>query len=444
MEFPRERYVQKLVDRIDIGLIKIITGARRVGKSYLMNKLFYRHLTESGVDESKIIRFSFDSDDDIDLLDPYLPGEDTKIIQKGGGYLVNSRKFRAFIKDRANGREGMFYLLDEVQLLEDFVGTLNGLLRNTDDNIYVTGSNSKFLSSDISTEFRGRGLVLHVLPLTFSEYLNGTGLPRDAAWGDYIETGGIPIVATMGSREERRDYLKALCEEIYLKDIIARNNVRNSSSLSDVLDITASMIGSLVNPTRIADTFGTVLGKDVTDDTVSDYIGYFEDAFLLSKVKRYDVKGRKYIGTPYKLYFEDIGVRNARLNFRQIEETHIMENIIYNELRYRGFDVDIGQVIVNERTDRVDVNGRSCYSKKHLEVDFIANSGDRRYYIQSVLSIHDPKKKEAEEKPLLNTGDSFTKILITRNGLHPFRDDNGVLTVDLFDFLTDGNFFEKI
>ena len=437
MEFRRDRYVRKLIERRGNGLIKIITGVRRAGKSYLMNILFRRSLKESGVDDSKIISFAFDSDDDLDLLEQYYPDEVTKIPQKGGGYVVNSKKFRAFIRERAEGKDGMLFLLDEVQMLEDFVTTLNGLLRYHDSDTYVTGSNSRFLSSDISTEFRGRGSVVHVFPLTFSEYLSGTDLSPEDAWKDYIETGGIPIVARMGSREERMEYLRSLCEETYLKDIVSHNSVRNSTALSDLFDVTASMIGSSVNPKRIADTFGTVMNKDITDDTVADYIGYFEDAFLLSKVKRYDVKGRKYIGTPYKIYFEDIGIRNARLNFRQMEETHIMENIIYNELRYRGFNVDAGQVDVNERTGRIDINGRPIYSKKHLEVDFIATAGDRKYYIQSDLSVDDPDKRANEERPFINIDDSFTKIIVTKNRLNAFRDEKGVLTMDLFEFLTD-------
>ncbi len=301
-----------------------------------MNVLFRRRLLESGVDESKILCFAFDSDDDLDQLDPFLPEEKTKLWQKGGGYLVDSRKFRAFVREWARKRSGLYLLLDEVQLLEGFVGTLNGFLKNDDFDVYVTGFNSRFLSSDISTEFRGRGTVVHVLPLSFFEYSEGRRSPPERIWRDYIETGGIPIVARMGSREERADYLRLFCEETYLKDVVSRNHVRNTAALSDTLDIVASSIGSLVNPKRIADTFRTVLKKEVTDDTVSDYVRFFEEAFILSKVNRYDIKGRKYIGTPYKLYFEDMGIRNVRLNFRQMEETHLMENVLYNELRYRG------------------------------------------------------------------------------------------------------------
>ena len=435
MEYSRESYVRKLSGRIDNGLIKVITGSRRAGKSFLMNNLFYNSLLDMDVNEDDILRFAFDSDDDLDLLYSYLPEEETKIKQKDGSFLVNSRKFRAYVKDWTKNRTHLFLLLDEVQLLDGFIGTLNGFLGRGIYDIYVTGSNSRFLSSDIATEFRGRGSEIHVLPLSFSEYMEGTDDSPETAWKDYIETGGIPVVAKMRDRSERRTYLRNLCEQTYLKDVISRNHIRNTSALSDVLDVSASLIGSLVNPRRIANTFGTVLGKNITVDTVSDYIRYFEEAFLLSKARRYDVKGRMYIGTPYKIYFEDMGVRNARLNFRQIEETHIMENIIYNELRFRGFNVDIGAVNVNERSERIDRNGHPIYETKSLEVDFIATAGDNKYYIQSALSLDESTKTVQEKRPLRNIDDSFTKIVVTKNGPHTFRDEDGIVTMDLFDFL---------
>lgn len=439
MDYPRESYVRKLSGRIDNGLIKVITGSRRAGKSFLMNNLFYSCLLNMNVSESCILRFAFDSDDDLDLLDGYFPDEETKIKQKDGSYLVNSRKFRAYVRGWAKDRMHLFLLLDEVQLLDGFISTLNGFLGRGTYDIYVTGSNSRFLSSDIATEFRGRGSEIHVLPLSFSEYMEGTEDSPETAWRDYVETGGIPVVAKMKDRTERRTYLRDLCEQTYLKDVISRNRIRNTSALSDVLDISASLIGSLVNPRRIANTFGTVLNKNITADTVSDYIRFFEEAFLLSKARRYDVKGRMYIGTPYKLYFEDVGVRNARLNFRQIEEPHIMENIIYNELRFRGFNVDIGVVSVNEKSEKEDRNGHPIYEAKALEVDFIATAGDSKYYIQSALSLDESAKEIQEKKPLRNIDDSFTKIIITRNGLHTFQDDDGIVTMDLFDFLLNWN-----
>ncbi|MBO7410139.1 MAG: ATP-binding protein [Candidatus Methanomethylophilaceae archaeon] len=434
-EYPREAYVKKLLDRRGNELIKIIIGARRSGKSYIMNQLFYRRLIALGTDPDCILRFAFDSDDDLDLLDRYLPEEPTKIPQKRGGYLVNSRKFRAFVRDRVGDRSDMIFLLDEVQMLDGFAGTLNGLQRHPGYDIYVSGSNSRFLSSDIATEFRGRGSVIQVFPLTFSEFVAGNGQSPEDAWKDYIETGGIPIVAKMSSRQERMDYLKRLCEETYIKDIVNRNNLKDTAALSDTLDVIASDVGCLVNPARIADTFGTVLRKGISDDTVSDYIGYLEQAFLLDRAKQYDVKGRRYIGTPYKIYFDDLGVRNARLNFRQTEEPHLMENVIYNELRYRGFSVDVGRLDVNERSERKDRNGHYVYDRKSLEIDFVASAGDRRYYIQSALSMEDQKKRDGELKPLRIVDDSFTKIVITKNRLNPSWDDSGILTMDLFDFL---------
>ena len=434
MEYSRDRYVSKLLDGRGNGLIKVITGTRRAGKSYILNTLFYRRLVESGVDERNILRFAFDSDDDIDLLDHYFPEEPTRIEQNDGSYRIDSRKFRAFIKDWAHDGAG-YILLDEVQFLDNFVGTLNGLLRNGSNDVYVTGSNSRFLSSDIATEFRGRGLVIHVLPLSFSEYMECSDSSPEDAWRDYIETGGIPIVCRMRSREERIRYLETLCDELYLKDIVSRNNIRQRAMLSDVFDIIASTVSSPVNPKKISDTFCTVLGKKISDDTVSKYIGFMEEAFIISKAMRFDVKGRKYIGSQYKLYFEDVGIRNARLGFRQTEESHLMENIVYNELRYRGFNVDIGRVDVNERTDRIDVNGRPIYSVRALEVDFVARLGDMKYYIQCAVNMDSPDKAANEKRPFGPIDDSFTKMIITKNRLNPQRDEKGIITIDLFDFL---------
>ena len=444
MEYSRERYVEKLTERMGDGLVKVITGTKMAGKSYLMNELFYRRLLDSGIRTDEIIRFAFDSDDDIDLLEAYFPEDSTRIRQRNGQFLVNSKKFRAYIRDKADGKERMFIMLDEVQLLEDFVGTVNSLNRHQNYDIYVTGSNSKFLSTDIATEFRGRGSVIHVLPLAFSEYIRGSSDKIDELWRDYIETGGIPVVAKMRSREERMDYLRILCEETYLKDIISRNGIRNPGSLSDVFNILASTVGSPVNPNRIANTFRTVLGQDITADTVSNYMRYFEEAFVLSRAMKYDVKGRKYIGSPFKIYFEDVGIRNVRLNFRQMEESHLMENIIYNELRYRGFNVDVGSVDINERTDRIDSNGRSIYAKKCLEVDYIATFGNRKLYIQSALSMSDPEKALQEKRPLNSIDDSFTKIVITKDNLNPYRDEKGVIIMGLFDFLVDEHSLDRL
>ena len=434
MEYSRSTYLKRLIDRQRDGLIKVITGTRRAGKSYLMNELFFNYLLQSGVARDNIIKFAFDTDEDIDLLDSYYPEEQTRIKQNNG-YIVNSKKFRAYVKDRTDETGDYYFLLDEVQLLENFAGTLNGFLRHKNYDVYATGSNSRFLSSDIATEFKGRSSEVHVLPLSFSEYTEGSKDSISEAWKNYIITGGIPIVAKMSSEEEKSDYLKKLCEETYLKDIIVRNKIRKTAELSDTFSILASMIGTPLNVSKIANTFKSVENKAITDDTIGKFVDYFKDAFILSKAQKYNIKGRKYIGTQYKLFFEDIGVRNARLNFRQVEETHIMENILYNELRYRGYNVDIGEVEVSEKTDRVDVNGKAIYAQKSLEVDFIATKGDSKYYIQSALSMNDTAKAFQEKRSLYYIDDSFKKIVITKNGLKPSYDDEGVLTIDLFDFL---------
>ncbi len=442
MEYSRERYMKRLIDRKENGLIKVITGVRRAGKSYLMNELYYKYLLNTGVPSTNIIRFAFDSDEDIDLLESYFPEEATKIRQNQDVFHVNARKFRAYMKDRTNDTDQYYLLLDEVQLLDNFAGTLNGLLRHTNYDMYVTGSNSKFLSSDIATEFKGRGTIVHVLPLAFSEYMQGTDVSPEMAWREYVVTGGIPLVAQMRSKEEKISYLKSLCDETYLKDIIIHNRIKKTVELGDTFDILASMTGSLVNAGKIADTFRSVLKKGITVDTVSNYIDYFQDAFVVSKAKKYNIKGRKYIGSPFKLYFEDMGVRNARLNFRQIEESHIMENILYNELRFRGFHVDVGELDISEKTDRRDVNGKYIYAQKKLEVDFIISKGSQKCYIQSALLMESNEKQNQEKRSLYGIDDSFKKIVVTKNGLNPTYDEEGVLTVDLFDFLLDDTILE--
>ena len=435
MEFGREKYVKQLLEREHNGLIKVITGMRRSGKSFLMNELLYRALMEKGISEGQIIRFAFDMDEDIDLLEAYFPDEPTRVLNERHEYVINSRKFRAFIRDHTPDTVPYYLLLDEVQLLEGFTGTLNGFLRHRNLDVYVTGSNSRFLSSDIATEFKGRGSVIHVFPLTFREYCTGLHLEPAHAWPDYLETGGLPLVALMKTRNERMDYLRNLSEETYLKDIIQHHHIRKTTELGETLDMIASSIGSPVNVLRLTNTFKSVTKKEISDDTISSFIDYFEDSFLISKAQRYDVRGRKYIGALNKLYFEDVGVRNARLNFRQVEETHLMENILYNELRYRGYNVDVGEVGIREKTDRKDANGKPIYTQKTLEVDFVASNGISKYYIQSALSLHDEEKESQEKKPLYRIDDSFTKLIVTKNGLHTRRDEKGVIIVDLFHFL---------
>lgn len=435
MEFSRNLYVQRLLERRKNGLIKIITGTRRAGKSYLMNTLFYRCLQNHGFSKEHIIRFAFDIDEDLDMLEAYAPGEPVRIKDENGNEKVNAKKFRAWINEITNDNAEYILLLDEVQELDHFVNTLNGFLRHENFDVYVSGSNSKFLSSDIATEFRGRGSVVHVLPLSFREYCDGLGFTAEEAWKEYIVTGGIPLVAAMQTEEEKYSYLKSLCEETYLKDIIRHNKVRAAAKLGDTFNVLASSIGSPVNPKKIADTFRSVTQSAIDPETVTAYLGYFEDAFLVSKAAKYNIKGRSYINSPFKVYFEDTGIRNARLNFRQIEEPHLMENILYNELRYRGYAVDVGEMDIREKTDRRDRNNKYIYEKKALEVDFIASIGEKKIYLQSALVMTDADKQIQEKKSLYYIDDSFRKIVVTKNGLKPSQDEKGVITVDLYDFL---------
>lgn len=347
--------------------------------------MFYQFLLSEGVSKERIIRFAFDSDEDIDRLDAFANGEPVKIGDRENGYVINAKVFRRYISSLINENEQFYLFLDEVQLLDNFVGTLNSYLRHHNLDLYATGSNSRFLSADIATEFKGRSCELHVQPLTFSEYVNGTGQEVRQAWANYIVTGGIPLVASMGDEQQQIQYLKNLTAETYLKDIIQRNRVRKKQELSDTFDILASVIGSPVNPSKIANTFTSLGHSEITAETVDRFIDHFCEAFIIRRVAKYNIKGRKYIDSPFKIYFEDIGVRNARLNFRQIEETHIMENIIYNELRYRGFNVDVGEMNISEATGRKDKNGHAIYAQKSLEVDFIATLGSKSegYYINT-------------------------------------------------------------
>ena len=444
MVFSRDAYLKKLIERQNNGLIKIITGARRAGKSYLMNELYYHHLISSGTDERHIIRFAFDSDEDIDLLEDFLPELPTRIPVPGKKNLtlINARKFRAWLSSATNDTDMFYLLLDEVQLLENFVGTMNSLLRHSNFDICITGSNSRFLSKDIATEFKGRGSEIHVLPLTFAEYISGFSGTQEEAWRSYLETGGLPVVAQMRTRDEQIDYLRNLCDEVYLKDIVERNGLRNDAVLADLFSVLSSCIGSGINPTIIANTFQSVLHKKVTDDTMNSYLRCLEDAYVVSKADKYEISGRKYISAPYKVYFEDIGVRNARLNFKRIEEGHLLENIIYNELRSRGFSVSVGQLNVNEMTDRISASGKKIYKQKALEVDFVAVRGNQQYYLQVCLHMDDDQTVYRESRPLTAIRDSFQKIIITKDGLRPRRDEQGIIIMDVFDFLLNPNLQE--
>ena len=439
MYFDRKVYLDQLIRKKHNSLVKVITGARRSGKSYLMNNIFYKSLLNEGIKEKNIIRFSFDNDEHIDLLDDFFPEEKTKINVGKDNYIINSKKFRAYIKSVTNDNEYFYLLLDEIQMLDSFVGTLNGFLSHSNFDIYVTGSNSQLLSSEIETKFRGRKSSIHLLPLSFSEFVTGANLSPESAWRKYIVTGGIPIIYQQ-DEEDREKYLLDLCYETYLKDIIGRKNIKDADNLSDLLGVLASCIGSGVSPSNLEKTFKLNKNIIMCDDTISNYINHFQDAFVISIAKKYNIKGKAYINTPYKVYFEDIGVRNAKTNFSQIEESHIMENIIYNELRYRGFNVSVGVIDVNEMTDRIDINGNHIYKKKSLEVDFIATKDSQKIYVQSCLNINDENTLNREKRSLYYIDDSFKKIIVTKNGLDPYYDSNGFLIVDIFDFLLNPKF----
>lgn len=435
MIFNRQRYIKKLNQLSWNGLVKIITGVRRAGKSFILNELFYNSLISQGVLQNNIIRFAFDADEDIDRLEPFANGEPVKIADKKLGYVINAKVFRRYIASQIDDSDKFYIFLDEVQLLDNFVGTLNSYLRHANLDIYVTGSNSRFLSSDIVTEFKGRSTEVHVQPLTFAEYMESSSKTVSESWADYIVTGGIPIVARMQNVEEQIKYLENLVKETYLKDVVQRNGVRKEQALSETLQVVASSIGAPVNPRKLSNTFISHGYGEITSETVSRFIDYYNDAFLVSKAQKYNIKGKKYIDSLFKIYFEDIGVRNALLNFRQIEESHIMENVIYNELRYRGYNVDIGEMNIAENTGRKDKNNHDIYAQKSLEIDFIATLGSEKYYIQSSLAMTTEEKSLQEKRSLYYIDNSFEKIVVTKNGLHATRDNRGVITMDLFDFL---------
>lgn len=394
------------------NLVKIVTGVRRCGKSFLLFKLFRNYLTEKGVDEQHIIELSLD-----DLRNKKLRNPET-LLEYIDSHLLNDKKTT-------------YIILDEVQLVQDFIEVLLSLLHTPFVDVYVSGSNSKFLSKDVVTEFRGRGDEIRVFPLSFSEFYSAVGGDKSEVWKEYYTYGGLPQILEFDSEKKKSDYLKNLYELTYMKDVQERNHLRNADGLFKVVQMLASCIGSPTNPKRISDTFKTVEKKAVTDKTILNYIECLKDAFLIEEALRYDVKGRKYIGTETKYYFEDIGLRNAILNFRQQEEPHIMENIIYNELKYRGFNVDVGFVETWE-------NKSSGKSFRHgLEVDFVVNKGAERIYIQSAFKLPTDEKKEQEERPLLNINDSFKKIIITGENIKRKTDEKGILTIGLLDFLLD-------
>lgn len=429
MHIVRQKYLDDLQIRMGNGLIKVITGIHRCGKSYLLFNLFYNYLKETGVSEACILKIALDDDLNERLRDP----------------AELSSYIRAAVKDTS---KTYYILLDEVQFgitEEEYLNpqnpvkifsVLNGLLRLPNVDIYVTGSNSRFLSKDVLTEFRGRGDEIHVLPFTFKEFMQGYNGDIYHGWADYIVYGGLPLILTMKTDEQKANYLINLFKETYIKDIIDKNHIVKTQELDDLINILASSTGSLTNPNKIKQTFESVSHSKLSINTVLNYFEYLKDSFILSEVNRYDVKGRKYIGSPNKYYFEDIGLRNARLNFRQIEQTHLMENIIYNELRYRGFNVDVG--VIEKRI--IDSEGKS--RRNHYEIDFVATKGSRKYYIQSAFEMNSAEKESQEKFSLRNTDDSFKKIVIVKDIIKPQHDEDGITTIGLFDFLDDVNSLE--
>ena len=411
----RNMYLDKLIRRKGNGMIKVITGIRRCGKTYLLFELFHQHLLASGVDKEHIIKIALDDRINKKYRDPDVLCE----------YVHNE------IKD-----EQMYYiLLDEVQMVEEFEDVLNSFLHIKNADVYVTGSNAKFLSKDIITEFRGRGDQVHLYPLSFAEFVTGKGIEGHQAWYEFTMYGGLPKMLEIENNEDKSNYLRDIFKETYIKDILERNEVRNQTEMEELLDYLASAIGGLTNPKKLSDTFKTVKNVSVHPDTIKNYLDYFEDSFLISKASRYDVKGKKYISTPAKYYFIDCGLRNVRINFRQYEETHIMENVIYNELLIRGYHVDVGVVEVTYS----DEEKRRL--QKQLEVDFVCNQGSRRIYIQSALALPTREKEEQEQMSLRNINDSFKKVIIVKDGPTHYNED-GILILNLFDFLLKENSLE--
>lgn len=416
MEIKRDRYLNALIDRMHNGLIKVVTGIRRCGKSYLVFQIFRNYLVSNGVDASHIIAIELDERKNRQYRDPDV------ILD--------------YIDSLITDKEKYYILLDEVQMLNEFEEVLNSLLHIQNADIYVTGSNSKFLSKDIITEFRGRGDEIHVYPLSFKEFMEVYEGDEYRGWADYVTYGGLPLTVSMKTEEQKINYLGRLFEETYIKDIIERNHIEKIQELNDLINVLASVIGSLTNPSKIEATFRSVIQSEISLNTIRQYIEYLKDAFIVNEANRYDVKGRKYIGTPLKYYFEDVGLRNARLGFRQVEETHLMENIIYNELRIRGFQVDVG--VVPKRIRNKD----GKLEKKQFEIDFIANLGSRRYYIQSAFSLPDEKKEKQEKESLINVNDSFKKIVVVKEVMKVKHDDNGITTMSIYDFLLKENSLE--
>ena len=418
MIITRQKYLDMLVAGQGNGLVKIVTGGRRCGKSFLLFQIFHQYLLQHGVDEGHLIEVSLDDRRNRKLCDPdaLLDYLDSRI--------------------KSDGKTN-FIFLDEIQLVDDFIGVLLSLMHTHNTEVYVSGSNSKFLSKDVVTEFRGRGQEIRIWPLSFSEYYGAVGGERSQAWKDYYTFGGLPQILSLGTERAKRSYLRDIYEVTYIKDIVERNKIKVPEGLRELVRILASGIGSSTNPTRICNTFQSVSQLQITDKTINEYISDIQDAFLIEEALRYDVKGRKYIGTETKYYFCDLGLRNIVLNLRQQEETHIMENVIYNELRMRGYLVDVGLV----ECWTTDENGKRKRSK--LEVDFVVNNGPERVYIQSAFNMPTKDKEKQERRSLINIADNFRKVIVVKDDIKRKIDDDGVVTIGLFDFLLDEQSIER-
>ena len=408
-EIKRNSYLKQLISGKQNGLIKIVTGIRRCGKSYLLFKIFRNHLLEQGVTPDHIISLALDDILNEEYCDP--------------------KKLVLYIKENIKDSQIHYVLLDEVQMVDNFVGALNSLLHIDNVDVYVTGSNSKFLSSDIATEFRGRGDEIRIYPLSFSEFLSEYNGDKNDAWRDYITYGGLPLILSLESSQQKSNYLHNLYQTVYLKDLIDRNGIKKAVEFDALTKVMASSIGSPCNPNKLSNTFKSVSNTDLSSITIDNYLGFLQDAFLLEKASRYDIKGKKYIGTLSKYYFVDMGLRNCLLGFRQIEETHLMENVIYNELRSRGYLVDVGVVETRTRTENQGM------LRKQLEIDFVVNNGSKRYYIQSALSLPNEEKIDQEMASLKNVSDSFQKIIIVKDNIVPHHNESGILFINLYDFL---------
>ena len=411
MEIKRDRYLNLLISKKHNGLIKVITGMRRCGKSYLLFNLFKNYLLSEGIETNHIIEIAFDTYEDKQFRDPDV--------------------LYPYLKEQIKDDEMYYVLLDEVQLLEEFEAILNSLTRMNNVDVYVTGSNARFLSKDVITEFRGRGDEVHMYPLSFAEFMSVYPGTKQDGWNEYMLYGGLPLVLSFTTSDQKIAFLKSLFEETYISDIVGRHNIRNKAELEELLNILSSSIGSLTNSEKLSATFRSVKNKKISSNTIRKYIDYLCDSFLIDSAVRYDVKGKKYIDTPVKYYFTDMGLRNARLNFRQLEESHSMENIIFNELKIRGFNVDVGIVM------QYDTNEKGNSIRKQLEIDFVCNKGSKRYYIQSAYAIPDQAKMEQEQRSLMLTGDFFKRIIITKDTPAPHYNENGVLIMGVYDFLLD-------